>query len=182
MGDIVELCCAFIPGHAVETHLASSGAPTVGRSRLGAPSNPANPLPPFWRQPQDRLQMAGALSAARRTRAARSFASPASFATAAAVSLDQGHQPLAATTLPLGCQKDSPPSPSGVPAPPGAVRSIHSALVAPFGLGAPAGRGVRVRVRSCPLRDSPRPRAPTRSGRWISRAGSARPTVSGRSP
>ena len=140
MGDILSFSLRRFRGHAVENCFVAQGAPASGRSGAGAPSNASGHLPPLRHQPENRRQMAGAISAARAGGFARSVAPSAPLAHPIVGALDSAHRSVAPAASALGGQENSSPAPPKVPARAGA------------GAGHPPARGSNAWVGCAPAR------------------------------
>ena len=142
MGDTFQISWAVLCGHAVENYFAGSGAPAVGRTDVGPPATPANALPSFQRQPQNRLQVARPFSSARRARSAGSFAATTAFAPPPRGVLAPSHPPVAPGSSALGAAKNPPPAAPDFSAPARALCPLAAAVLAALGPqdAAPAAR------------------------------------------
>jgi len=138
MGDIFRLSLRSFRGHAVENSFVAQGAPALGRSGAGSLSNSSGDLHSRRHQPQDRLQMAGAISSSWPSRSARSLAPSAPLAHTAFASLGPSHQSVAPPPCALGRQEDSSTAPPKASASAGALCADDPALAQTLWLGAPA--------------------------------------------
>ena len=166
MGDTFCFGCGIFHGYAVEDCFLAQGAPALGRSGAGTSSTPRGHLPPVWGQPQNRLQVAGPISPAGSTGAARSIAPAAALAQTTGLPLGQGHRPPPAAAALLGRQENPPPA-SPRPSPPAAALAFDDSALAPArGLGAPA--------------PAPRPPRPHRASSGTDGGHTAQPGLDGR--
>ena len=138
MGDIFRLSPRYFRGHAVENSFVAQGAPALGRSGAGTSSNSSGDRPPLRRQPQNRLQMDDAISAAWLSRTARSLAPTAPLAHTLVGSVDQSHRSMAPAPAALGSQKDPASAAPRASAPARALCAHDPALAQTLWLGAPA--------------------------------------------
>lgn len=92
MGDTLALSLGSFGAHAMENHLIGPRAVALGKSTVTGPKVGSGTESPFWREPQNGLQVEGAVYGRRAAGAARSAAAAPAFAPASLAALAEAHQ------------------------------------------------------------------------------------------